>query len=374
MTVLLRSTTLAVLTVSVQLLGAQTPRPLIVHEWGTITTHHAANGTPQGRLNHIDAREVLPSFVHRYEPSATQAKPNKELIKSPVAPGRPDVTMRLETPVIYFHPPVGTAALPPFDVDVRFRGGVINEFYPAATASVAVDLERINMKMRAGVIKAWDGEVLNNYVVGSVHWGSVSLKETVSQPTTTSHVWLTPRAVKSSGVAVPSGEGERYLFYRGVAHLDALVQTELAQNELRLKVPQRLIWLREPSMTISHLWLVDIRADGRAAFSERKGLVIVKDSTSREVARMPMFGASEYSASRVAALKASIRQALTAAGLFNDEADAMLATWSDSYFGTPGLRVLYIVPDEWTSYFLPLRVSIPHELTRVLVGRIDLTR
>jgi hypothetical protein len=374
MTAVLRFSVLAIVTVSAQLLGAQTPRPLIVHEWGTITTHHAPNGTPQGRLNHIDPREVLPSFVHQYEPPATQNKPNQSLIKTAVAPGRPDVTMRLETPVIYFHPPAGGAALPPFDVDVRFRGGVLNEFYPAATASVAVDVERINTKMQAGVIKAWNGEVLNNYVVGSLHWGSISLKETVPQPATSSHVWLAPRAVKSSGVTVPSGEGERYLFYRGVAHLDALVQTELSQNELRLKAPQRLLWLGAPSMTISPLWLVDIRADGRVAFRERKRLVIAKDSTSREVARMPMFGPADYSASRVAELKVSMKQALVAAGLFSDEADAMLATWNDSYFGTPGLRVLYLVPNEWTSYFLPLRVSIPHELTRVLVGRIDLTR
>jgi hypothetical protein len=53
-------------------------------------------------------------------------------------------------------------------------------------------------------------------------------------------------------------------------------------------------------------------------------------------------------------------------------AEAMLETWNESYFQTPGLRVFYVVPPEWTAYFLPLQVSVPHELTRVLVGRIDL--
>lgn len=69
-----------------------------------------------------------------------------------------------------------------------------------------------------------------------------------------------------------------------------------------------------------------------------------------------------------------MKKALTGAGLFDDEAEAMLETWRDSYFGAPGLRVLYLVPNQWTSYFLPLRISAPNELTRVLVGRIDLTR
>src|SRR5436190_9383381 len=84
--------------------GSRHPKaPLVVHEWGTITTQHAPDGAPRGRLNRIAPSEVLPSFVHRYEPAWTKDKPDKSLTKSPLIPGRPDVTMRLETPVIYFH-------------------------------------------------------------------------------------------------------------------------------------------------------------------------------------------------------------------------------------------------------------------------------
>jgi len=52
----------------------------------------------------------------------------------------------------------------------------------------------------------------------------------------------------------------------------------------------------------------------------------------------------------------------------------MLETWKGNYFETPGLRIFYIVPDEWINYFLPLQISTPNELKRVLVGRIDLER
>ena len=52
----------------------------------------------------------------------------------------------------------------------------------------------------------------------------------------------------------------------------------------------------------------------------------------------------------------------------------MLETWKHSYFENPGLELFYLVPDEWLGYFLPLNISVPHQLTRVIVGRIDLLR
>ena len=67
-----------------------------------------------------------------------------------------------------------------------------------------------------------------------------------------------------------------------------------------------------------------------------------------------------------------MKKALIAQGLFADEAEAMLNTWKTSYFQKPGLRVFYIVPREWTDYFLPLEFSVPARVTRVIVGRIDL--
>jgi hypothetical protein len=360
------------------LAAAQQPaaRPLIVHEWGTITTHHAANGTPEGRLNRIDPSEVLPPFVHQFEPANTQpaaAKSHTSLVKSPLTPGRPDVTMRLETPVMYFYPPSGSTP-PPFDVDVKLRGGILNEFFPNAQAGSEVDVDRVSVKMQAGLIKDWDGAVLNNYVVGSLRWHDVSLKAQARLPQTSSHVWLAPRRVRSTAVALPSGEGEQYLFYRGVAHLDALVQTELAPTELRLRAPTNLRWLSTPAMTIGALWLVDIRPSGGSAFRALDPILISRDSANRELRRIPLFTAREYNSDAVVALRRSMKQTLIARGLFEDEAEAMLATWESSYFAAPGLRILYVVPQEWISYHLPITISTRNELTRVLIGRIDLAR
>jgi len=363
---------------SVMLLGLsalrterRTAAPLVVHEWGTITTRHAANGTPEGRLNRIDSSEVLPAFVHRYEPPATKGDSQRSLTKTTLTPGRPDVTMRLETPVIYFYPGAGTPPSP-FEVAVRFRGGILNEFYPAAEGSVDVDVERVDAKMRAGLLHDWDGAVLDNYVVGGLKWRGLTLKPTVPLPSTDSHVWLAPRRVRASGVTAMGAESERYLFYRGVAHLDAVLQTRRTASEIQLLAPARLHWLRTPSMRVSRIWLLHTRADGRSAFRERTNVTIARNQPSAELARLSLFTDTDYTVSALAELRRSMKEALTQAGLFDDEAEAMLETWRESYFRAPGLRVLYLVPKEWTSYFLPLEISIPHRLTRVLIGRIDL--
>ena len=349
--------------------------PLIVHEWGTITTRHTPDGTPIGRLNHVAATDTLPNFVYRYEPAATGNDPERSLVKTALVAGRPDVTMRLETPVIYFHQPRGAAPIAPFDVSVRFRGGIVNEFFPSAEASAAAAAEPGTRSWLSRVSPAaWSGARLDDEVEGRLAWRGVTLHDSVRLAPTSSHVWLAPRRVRARAVTTASGESEQYLFYRGVAHLDALVQTRLADGELRLAAPRELHWMRAPSMTIADSWLVDIRADGAVAFREHGPLTIEKSAPSRELDRLPLFNAADYRVERLAALRESMKRALVTAGLYEDEADALLETWQGSYFRTPGLRLFYVVPNEWLGHFLPLRITTPHELTRVIVGRIDLER
>ncbi|HTU25192.1 MAG TPA: hypothetical protein VMF30_07330, partial [Pirellulales bacterium] len=63
---------------------------------------------------------------------------------------------------------------------------------------------------------------------------------------------------------------------------------------------------------------------------------------------------------------------LVEAGLFDDEATAMLATWRRPYFTSPGLRLFFVVPRAWTDARLPLRISRPCHVERVLMARIEL--
>ena len=52
--------------------GTVAAADLVIHEWGTITTIHDATGKPATGLNRIDETDVLPEFVHRYEPPTTR--------------------------------------------------------------------------------------------------------------------------------------------------------------------------------------------------------------------------------------------------------------------------------------------------------------
>ena len=136
--------------------------------------HHHHAFTPRTALRQAVSTASTKRMCCRISCIATNrkpraSKPERILGKLPNIPGRPDVTMRLETPVIYFHPPPNKAFTAPIDITVRFRGGVINEFYPDAAASVALDRERIANKVRGRRHHTeWNGDVLNNYVVGTL--------------------------------------------------------------------------------------------------------------------------------------------------------------------------------------------------------------
>src|SRR5258708_4232454 len=103
--------------------------PLIVHEWGTFTSLQDEAGIAVGGINTDD--EPVPDFVHNIAGmlliSPTEAPP----IFFQGAPHcHPDVTMRLETPVLYFHADRsfhGTVG-----VRVEFRGGWLTQFFPVA--------------------------------------------------------------------------------------------------------------------------------------------------------------------------------------------------------------------------------------------------
>src|SRR4051812_46037717 len=221
--------------------ASRSPRPLVVHEWGTVTTRIGPSGVPDGKLNRLTTYDPLPAFVHEFEPSGVASHPIRPLIKSVVGDGRPDITMRLETPVIYFHPEAGQT-VPPFDVAVDFRGGILNEFYPNAAASA----------------NGWNGEHLSDSVTGSLHWRGVTLRDHVTVPATDNHVWLAPRSARSQPLAVGS-ESEQYLFYRGMANLDAPIRAQIAgSGEVRIRGPKPARWFTSPTLALGHVWLVDI--------------------------------------------------------------------------------------------------------------------
>src|SRR5580698_5555931 len=107
-----------------------------VHEWGTFTSLQDESGNALGGINTDD--EPVPPFVHQMynlvELRSSEV-PNTFFKGTPSC--HPDVTMRLETPVIYFHPPKSAAGIQTASVRVTFHGGWLSEFYPDASFTVA---------------------------------------------------------------------------------------------------------------------------------------------------------------------------------------------------------------------------------------------
>ena len=106
---------------------------IVVHEWGTFTALQNERGEALPGINIDD--EPVPRFVHnlnRFVLARQYAIPR--IMMKAVPRRHPYVTLRLETPVIYFYPPKGMDLPVNLDVEVAFHGGWLTEFYPRADA------------------------------------------------------------------------------------------------------------------------------------------------------------------------------------------------------------------------------------------------
>ena len=339
---------------------------LVVHEWGTFTSLQDERGIAIGGINSDD--EPVPAFVHGVGKGFLLG-PGLErrillgdvpLLRKGVPLCHPDVRMRLETPVLYFHPPARWNEPFQIDVEVGFRGGWLTEYYPDAVAA-APGIDETRRVFGA----------LTPQTVGTLSWNDLTVGVTDTEgPQTSSHVWLAPRAVNAAMVRSRSGESEKYLFYRGVGNLGTPLRV------VRLANQTLGIYSSFPhipgvaSYYIKAAWLVDIR-DETAAF---RGLPpLTATAEPKLLTTTPGgFRQEEYSPDNLVRLRQSMHQALVKDGLFPDEAAAMLNTWEDSYFQSSGLRLFFLVPQVWTDQVLPLKLSIPADVTRTMVGRIEI--
>lgn len=327
---------------------------LIVHEWGTFTALQNEAGETLAGINIDD--EPVPQFVHRLDNRwfIERLEKGALIYFSQGAPHfHQDVIMRLETPVIYFYPVNGFKS--PFDVSVRFRGGWLTEFYPFADANAPGFPQTL----------ASDKE-------GSILWKGLTLSTALPSPETREHVWLAPRRVKAASVSASSRETEKYLFYRGVANLSAPLRVRRNHDTLSVYAQARQTASPHGEMSIAALWLVSIDDKLRVAY-RRIDPIRLGVNPEMEQVRVPAdFAESAHRVRNLGSLRAEMKTTLVREGLYDDEAEAMLLTWELSYFKSPGLRLFFTVPRAWTDHILPLSISVPSEITRVMIGRIEL--
>ncbi len=327
-----------------------------IHEWGTFTSLQDETGRAIGGINTDD--EPVPDFVHSYFPILPAADILPRQFNKGLPSCYPDVTMRLETPVIYFHPPPGAADGQNASVNVHFRGGWLTQFYPNAVAD------------SPGLT---NGCHLEANTIGTLNWDNMQIGGNWPLTNTTEHVWIAPRLVRAAKVRNSDGESERFLFYRGVGHMDAplRISRDFAAGELLIHSQLGNFPVNRP-LNIPVLWQVDINSDGEIAFRTLPSLVLDRDPKKVLERTSAVFASQDYNRGNLQKLEASLKEGLVGEGLFSDEAQALLNTWQVSYFKSPGMRVFFLCPRQWTEYYLPLQISLPAQISRVMVGRIEL--
>lgn len=336
----------------------------IVHEWGTDTIVVGSGGAPQRGLHHEE--EDLPGFVY-------------DRLSAGALEGSMSVHVKMETPVTYFYSDVPRSA----HVAVGFPDGVFTQWYPA----VARFEPWIAAPTAIPKLLVHDDPVLNPHfpfigdacrskysaiTAGLLDWGTVEVlardaEAPLLEAPLADFTWSHARAVEANLVRIAGVPGavtpqhERFLFYRGLGNFP-LPLTITASEGPALELSNT------SDGAVGRVFVIRVEGD-RGAFSERgEGVAPAKglSTAAPELASAPPLDLFAE------ALAERVTEALDATGLYHDEAVAMVETWKRQWFRTPGLRVLYLVPQAWTDASIPLTIDpAPDEATRVMMIRAE---
>ncbi len=314
-----------------------------VHEWGTFTSVVGSDGRMLPGLEVEE--EALPPFVH----SLAGFAPANKGWNRPLA----NVTVKMETPVLYFYSDEARTV----DVAVGFRGGSISQWYPERAGG-----EQLTVPPDNGVPVS-PIDFAREYH-GSAQWHVDVLPRASERALTARRDWETPqwpraRVPDANHVMVAQGEVEGFIFYRGVGNFALPLEvTSAKQGELALR--------NTGKGAIPFAFIYEVRAAFPQGVVWWSGPVEAGSTVHAPLLK----SVGDIAAPPV--IDEALPKALEQAGLTASEARALVATWRESYFGHPGLRVLWIVPRAFTDATLPLTLSpAPEKLARVLVGRTE---
>jgi hypothetical protein len=350
-----------------------------LHEWGTFTTVSGSDGVLLTGLQREE--EPLPPFVHSHfglengqMPSMAEyqrisklhgtngftPKNTKGLGERPVS----NVTVKMETPVIYFHSETGFKA----HVKVGFEGGTISQWYPGRSGGETLPepLPAVDPVNFPTPLAKWNIDFSKPYK-GGIEWDVEVLTPAASHATLTfkpkdSVNWLRARVPEANVLRNANGETENYLFYRGIGNFKPGLRTTISTDEM--------LHLENLSGGDIPYLLVFEHTGGKVRWhAKSEGL------KAGEKLSVPESTLTPANSAFPSPIYDSIRSGLTASGLLDSEADAMIQTWWNSYFDTAGLRVFWIVPQAVTDRILPLTVTPqPEKTVRTLVGRSEVLR
>ena len=318
----------------------EAPRDLVVHEWGTFLAMAGSDGVALDGMYHEE--HALPGFVH--------ARSRDQL-------RLPSVSLKGETPVIYFYTPRRQQVR----VGVRFPRGLWTQWYPQAgivgpqfaQAASPVGLRDGRIVWYADVIPAGPG---------------MPVPTPAPPPTSADALWRFARDVDAAYVQTSDStkdparvETERFLFYRGLgAATLPLRMTAAAGGTLALDAAGK--------HGARHVFVLRVEG-GKGAYAYRPALTPGQEVTGV----IPSMAGARPVDEFAATLADDLARRLVEGGLYPKEARAMVNTWKASYFRTEGVRALFVAPQAWTDEFIPMTVSpAPRAIVRVMVGRLEL--
>jgi hypothetical protein len=337
--------------------GAQTEVPrdkLVVHEWGTFTSVQGSDGIVLEGLQHEEER--LPPFV--YSRTKVRECPLRQYGYKGLEVPATGVTQKMETPVIYFH----TKTPRKLDVRVDFVKGLLTQWYPVS--------DRLGPEERANEDGPLDlAKVEKSFLSWRIELLPKGEPVVPAPPSVAADdPWSFARAVDAATVRTEPRtrpermgpvESEKYIFYRGLGTFSLPVTVE-AQNGGLVTVKNACKAALPFAFALS--------VTGERAKMLALGEVAGSGEKKLSLEKLP----DVPKADMVTALKAQMADALVAQGLFRDEAEAMVKTWSRAWFTSEGTRILYAVPRPQVDSLLPLSITPgPDEMVRVLVGRIE---
>lgn len=354
-----------------------------LHEWGTFTTVSGSDGVLLPGLEREE--ESLPPFVHSHfglengqiqnpaefqrilQQHGTFGFPQPGNFKGTGRRPLAGVTVKMETPVIYFHSEETVAF--PVKVNVGFNGGTISQWYPDRSGGEILPEPKpsASPSLNPTPVAAWTLDFTKPFK-GAIEWQVDVLPPADSRALSLFKPgdnlgWLRTRQPSANAVRTAKGETEGYLFYRGLGGFDPGLKTTVdAKETLRLanrtggRIPFVVVFDRPNHGNLR--W--SAYPNGLEAGAE---LEVADAALKVEPSGFPQ------------SLYETMRTGLAGCGLTDLEARSMVETWWHSYFEAPGLRVFWVLPQETTDHLLPLQASPPPaHIVRVIVGRSEVLR
>jgi hypothetical protein len=335
----------------------------VVHEWGTNTIVVGSDGSLQRGLHHEE--ESLPPFAY-------------DRIKGGSLDGNPvSAEVKMETPVTYFYSDVPLTV----HAQVAFPKGVFTQWFPRVNAfeplvawKSSVDVMTpstvmdpvldVHFPFRTQSCRDTYAQIQG----GKLDWGDVQVlargaTATMPDAPLDKYTWSFARQVDSNAVRVQSGESEQFLFYRGLGAFEDLPVAVHADNGGHVSLTNMY------KEKVPTAFVLNVGATNAAFTARWDGIApgARLDETAPSLEGAPALDA--YAAS----LGDAVTRALDATGLYHDEAVAMVSTWQRQWFRTPGVRLLYIVPQSWTDASIPLTLEpAPASTTRVMLIRVEM--